>query len=167
MMTMMSHATNACRRGRFSLADKLIGHFDCNQFSKPKSTFTTDLCRPGSHLWWKMKREVHTELNIVRTFTQQDVCAFTTLTGDENPIHGGTIISPGGTTWRKRSDSDAFDGVQQPSVVPGILLASLFPSLIGTHYPGSLYLNQTLKFRNQVLVSRMFEIKINTADINF
>ena len=137
---MMSHATNACRSGWSSLAKKLMGHFDCNQISKAKSTFTGDHA-PGFHLWWKMKREVHTELNIVRTFTQQDVSAFITLTGDENPIHR-----------RKASDSD---GAQQPSVVPGILLASLFPSLIGTHYPGSLYLNQTLKFRNQVLVGRI------------
>lgn len=88
--------------------------------------------------WTQSKRGVHTgQLEVVRTFSQHDVSAFTALTGDENPIHAHG---------------------PHAAVVPGMLLASLFPSLIGTHYPGSLYLNQTLKFRQQVVVSIVFKL---------
>jgi acyl dehydratase len=37
-------------------------------------------------------------------------------------------------------------------VVPGILLASLFPAIIGSKCPGAVYLSQTLKFRAPALV---------------
>lgn len=76
-----------------------------------------------------------------REFTQQDVDAFVQLTGDNNPIHGA-------------------DQQQQPSsnqqssqaIVPGMLLASLFPAIIGTTFPGALYASQSLKFRRPAAV---------------
>ncbi len=37
-------------------------------------------------------------------------------------------------------------------VLPGILLASLFPAIIGTHFPGALYLTQSLAFKAPALV---------------
>ena len=39
------------------------------------------------------------------------------------------------------------------AIIPGSLCASLFPAIIGTAFPGALYLSQTLKFRNPALVS--------------
>lgn len=38
------------------------------------------------------------------------------------------------------------------AIIPGSLCASLFPAIIGTAFPGALYLSQTLKFRNAALV---------------
>lgn len=38
-------------------------------------------------------------------------------------------------------------------VLPGMLCASLFPAIIGSEFPGALYLTQTLKFRQTALVS--------------
>lgn len=70
-----------------------------------------------------------------RQFTTEDVLAFTDLTGDTNPIH----------VDNKKARAN---GVQH-AVVPGMLMASLFPAIIGSNFPGALYATQTLKFRNQ------------------
>ena len=37
-------------------------------------------------------------------------------------------------------------------VLPGMLCASVFPALIGSLFPGALYLTQTLRFRHVALV---------------
>ena len=38
------------------------------------------------------------------------------------------------------------------AVLPGMLCASLFPAIIGSQFPGALYLTQTLNFRQPALV---------------
>ena len=38
------------------------------------------------------------------------------------------------------------------AVVPGLLCSSLFPAIIGSSFPGSLYLSQSLEFRSKVHV---------------
>ena len=48
--------------------------------------------------------------------------------------------------------TQAYTGVGG-AIIPGSLCASLFPAIIGTAFPGALYLSQTLKFRNPALVS--------------
>jgi 3-hydroxybutyryl-CoA dehydratase len=73
----------------------------------------------------------HNEHIRLHTFTQHQVDAFVALTGDGNSIH-------------QDSNGDA--------VVPGILLASLFPAIIGSKYPGAIYVSQDLKFKKKVLV---------------
>jgi hypothetical protein len=42
-------------------------------------------------------------------------------------------------------------GLQGP-VLPGILLASLFPAIIGSRFPGAVYASQTLAFRQPAQV---------------
>ena len=37
-------------------------------------------------------------------------------------------------------------------MLPGMMCASLFPAIIGSAFPGALYLSQTLKFRQPALV---------------
>jgi 3-hydroxybutyryl-CoA dehydratase len=76
-----------------------------------------------------------------RVFAQAEVEAFASLTGDANPIHR----SPG-------SVSGAAAAQQEPPIVPGMLLASLFPAIIGSTFPGALYASQTLKFRRPAAV---------------
>jgi 3-hydroxybutyryl-CoA dehydratase len=66
------------------------------------------------------------------SFSEADVLAFVGACGDANPLH------------RRPSDSNA-----EP-VVPGMLTASLFPAIVGSEAPGSVYMSQTLSFR-QVL----------------
>jgi 3-hydroxybutyryl-CoA dehydratase len=64
------------------------------------------------------------------TFSLADVARFTALTGDANPLH-----------------TDAAAATTSAPIVPGLLLASLFPAIIGTAFPGALYLKQSLSFR--------------------
>jgi acyl dehydratase len=64
------------------------------------------------------------------TFTPRQVEAFADSTGDANPIHR--------------------QGRRDKQVVPGLLCSSLFPAIIGTQFPGSLYLEQSLHFKQKV-----------------
>ena len=70
---------------------------------------------------------------MVRSFNLKDLQEFTLLTGDTNHLH---------------TQSDL---VSTP-IVPGILLASLFPAIIGSKFPGALYAKQELVFKASVLV---------------
>lgn len=73
-----------------------------------------------------------------RAFDQQAVDEFLRLTGDANPIHAG--------------EATAGEAGLPTPVVPGILVAALFPALIGSRCPGSLYLTQRLRFPASALV---------------
>lgn len=75
-----------------------------------------------------------------RTFNQQEVKAFAELSLDTNPLH---------------TDEDFAKTTQFGKlVVPGFLTASMFSAIIGTKFPGygSIYLNQSLSFRNPVFL---------------
>mmetsp|Transcript_17653 Transcript_17653/g.36137 ORF Transcript_17653/g.36137 Transcript_17653/m.36137 type:complete len:218 (+) Transcript_17653:137-790(+) len=71
-------------------------------------------------------------------FSYAQVREFALLTGDTNPIHS----APTGTEAEARGTC----------IVPGILCASLFPTIIGSTFPGSLYLDQSLAFKTKVYV---------------
>lgn len=73
-----------------------------------------------------------------KTISQEDVTAFVQLTGDSNPIHD--------------AGSSSSTPAAAAAVVPGMLLASMFPAIIGSKFPGALYLSQTLKFRRPAAV---------------
>lgn len=45
-----------------------------------------------------------------------------------------------------------YDAGFAGAVLPGMLCASLFPAIIGSQFPGALYLTQTLNFRQAALV---------------
>jgi acyl dehydratase len=77
------------------------------------------------------------------SFGQDDINTFVSLTSDHNEIHVNPEIA------RK-------SGFRR-TIVPGILSASLFPAIISSHYPGALYLTQTLKFREHILVDEVIE----------
>lgn len=105
-----------------------------------------------------------------RTFDAASVDTFTALTGDSNPIHssgrgngdvgssgashdGGSGSSGGGGGERGGSAAcSASRGGAPQAIVPGMLLASLFPAIIGSTFPGALYATQTLAFRAQCTV---------------
>ena len=69
-------------------------------------------------------------------FREAEVRAFVALTGDANPLHV--------------DDAAARRAGLPRRVVPGILVASLFPGIIGTELPGAVYVAQELKFRRPV-----------------
>ncbi|CAL5033692.1 unnamed protein product [Urochloa decumbens] len=75
-----------------------------------------------------------------RRFTEADVAAYAAVSGDRNPVH--------------LDDAAARElgGFQRGCVVHGMLLASLFPSVIAARFPGAVYASQTLKFAAPVYV---------------
>jgi 3-hydroxybutyryl-CoA dehydratase len=76
-----------------------------------------------------------------RMITQMDVDTFVRLTGDTNPIHSS-----------KAADGSSKHAADKAVIVPGMLMASMFPAIIGSSFPGALYLSQTLKFRRSAAV---------------
>ena len=80
-----------------------------------------------------------TTLATTHVFTQPQVDAFCQLTSDTNPIHKGAN-----------------------AIVPGILSASLFPSLISSHFPGSIYASLTLAFRQPISVDEPLEVNLSS-----
>lgn len=73
-----------------------------------------------------------------RQFSAAEVAAFVGMTGDSNPIHVDSAAA-------------AAHGLRAP-ILPGLLSASLFPAIIGSHFPGAVYASQTLKFKAPALV---------------
>ena len=75
-----------------------------------------------------------TEFTLSREFGAAEVAAFTSMTGDSNPIHS------------EQRQQGAEASPHPAAVLPGMLSASLFPAVIGSSFPGALYLKQTLRF---------------------
>ena len=73
-----------------------------------------------------------------RILTTGDIRAFAQLSGDFNPLHTDAH-------YAKRASF-------RTNIAHGMLLAGLFSRLIGMYCParGSLYLSQSLEFRNPV-----------------
>lgn len=78
--------------------------------------------------------------SMTKRFTLSDTASWAALTGDSNPIHAD-------------GSAAAAAGLAEP-ILPGMLLAALFPAIIGSRFPGSVYLSQTLKFAQYAPVSQ-------------
>lgn len=85
-----------------------------------------------------------------RRFSLEDVQTFLDLTGDKNPIH-------------KPSYSPSLSPAP---ILPGILVAALFPALVGTHFPRVLYASQTLKFRKTALVGEPLRATVIAVSVS-
>lgn len=75
-------------------------------------------------------------LATTRAFAPADVAAFLALSGDANPVH--TAPAPAG--------AGAGGAGGAGPLLPGLLTAALFPGLVGSAVPGSVYASQTLRF---------------------
>jgi 3-hydroxybutyryl-CoA dehydratase len=87
-----------------------------------------------------------------RTFTQEDVEIFSTLSGDKNPIHLDEIYAK----------ATRFQG----RIIHGLLVASLISSALGTTLPGpgGVYLSQQLSFRAPARVGERLTAKVRVTD---
>ena len=83
-----------------------------------------------------------------KTFTPAEVASFLQLSGDSNPIHG-------------QAEAARAAGLPGP-ILPGMLSASLFPAIIGSCFPGAVYLSQTLRFKSYALVSTLTTALVNS-----
>ncbi|KAL6841130.1 hypothetical protein ACP4OV_029099 [Aristida adscensionis] len=75
-----------------------------------------------------------------RRFTEADVAAYAAVSGDRNPVHLDDGFARG------------VAGLARGRVVHGMLVASLFPSVIAARFPGAVYASQSLKFAAPVFV---------------
>lgn len=93
--------------------------------------------------------QVGAAYRLSKAFTQQDITTFVTLTGDTNPIH----------TDPKSAREQSF----KATILPGLLSASLFPAIIGSQFPGAVYLKQELTFRNPAMVGETLIATVTVA----
>ena len=89
-----------------------------------------------------------------RKFTYEDVKAFATLSGDKNPLHVDK-------TFGKNSQFGQ-------NVVHGMLISSLFSTLVGMYCPGekSLYLSQSLEFRRPLFIGQTVQVRGTVVEKN-
>ena len=81
-----------------------------------------------------------------RCFTAKDVEDFANVSGDKNPVH----------LDEEFAKTTRFGG----RIVHGMLCGSLFSTLFATRLPGSIYINQSLKFVKPVYINDTIEAKI-------
>nr|GMD12541.1 (R)-specific enoyl-CoA hydratase [Ipomoea batatas] len=77
-------------------------------------------------------------LKQARVFTEADVVECSKLSHDTNPLHFDSECA------KLAGFSDRL--------VPGILVASLFPRTIASNFPGAIYVSQTLHFKSPVYI---------------
>lgn len=77
-------------------------------------------------------------LKETRVFSEKDVFEYSKVSGDLNPIHFD-------------SESARAAGFQD-RLVHGLLVASLFPRIISSHFPRAIYVSQNIHFKLPVYV---------------
>lgn len=77
-------------------------------------------------------------LKLTRTFTKEDVMEYGKVTFDSNPLHFD-------------SESARNAGFED-RLVHGMLVATLFPWIISSHFPGAVYVSQSLHFKLPVYI---------------
>lgn len=86
-----------------------------------------------------------------RIFSSQDLVQFSKLSFDANPLHLDSEYA------KKAGYTDR--------IVPGILIASLFPTIIASHFAGAVYASQTLHFRLPVYVDEEIIGEVEATNI--
>ncbi|XP_077246832.1 hydroxyacyl-thioester dehydratase type-like protein [Tasmannia lanceolata] len=77
-------------------------------------------------------------LRKTRRFSDLDNMDYSKLTHDSNPLHFDVEC--------------ARNAGFEDRIVPGMLIASLFPRIIASHFPGAVYVSQSLQFKLPVYV---------------
>ena len=119
-------ATAACRWASTSAACQGSGEGGDGDGGGASAAAADDGLAPGA------------TFSLSKRFGAGEVAAWAALTGDSNAIHVDARAA-------------AAAGLAAP-ILPGLLLAALFPAIIGSHFPGALYLSQTLRFRHAATV---------------
>jgi len=94
-------------------------------------------------------------VSLLKKITEKDIMVFSTLTGDNNPVHVNDDFAKK-TIFKKR-------------IAHGFLSASLISTVIATKLPGpgSIYLSQNLKFLAPVFIDDevVTKVTIKTIDL--
>jgi acyl dehydratase len=95
--------------------------------------------------------EVGESAELERTLTWEDIELFAAMSGDVNPAH----------VDEEYARSDRFHAI----VAHGMWCASLISTLLGTKLPGpgTIYLEQTLRFRRPVVIGDTITVSVTVA----
>ncbi|EOY33096.1 Thioesterase superfamily protein isoform 1 [Theobroma cacao] len=86
-----------------------------------------------------------------RIFSDKDVVEYSKVTHDANPLH-------------LDSGSARAAGFED-RLVHGMLVASLFPRIISSHFPGAIYVSQSLHFRSPVYIGDEIVGEVHAVNI--
>ncbi|XP_057545059.1 uncharacterized protein LOC130824179 [Amaranthus tricolor] len=86
-----------------------------------------------------------------RIFTNEDVVEYSKVSQDSNPLHFDDEFAK----------TPGFQG----RIVHGMLVASLFPQIISSHFPGAVYVSQSLQFRQPVYVGEEILGEVQATNI--
>lgn len=86
-----------------------------------------------------------------RAFSREEVLTYSQLSHDSNPIH--------------LDNSSAQRAGFKDAVVHGTLYAGLFPSLIASHFPGAIYVSQTLQFKAPVCIGDKLLTEVQALEL--
>ncbi|OVA09227.1 MaoC-like domain [Macleaya cordata] len=86
-----------------------------------------------------------------RNFSDQDVLDYSKLSHDLNPMHFDSKC--------------AQDAGFKDRIVHGMLVASLFPQIIASHFPGAVYVSQSLHFKLPVYIGEEVVAQIQALNI--
>lgn len=91
--------------------------------------------------------------SVCRSFTPEEVAAFSSLSMDANPIHLNEVY--------------ASKSIFKHRIVHGLLTSSLFSAIIGTKLPGngSIYLKQDLNFRKPIYHNETIKAEVTVKEI--
>ncbi|XP_039138225.1 (R)-specific enoyl-CoA hydratase [Dioscorea cayenensis subsp. rotundata] len=92
-------------------------------------------------------------LKEMRRFSEADVARFAEVSGDRNPVHFDPDFA---------LSAAGFSGGR---IVHGMLVASLFPSIIASHFPGAIYVSQTLQFKLPVYIDDEVVAKVQALSV--
>ncbi|KAM0996501.1 hypothetical protein ACFX15_006190 [Malus domestica] len=86
-----------------------------------------------------------------RVFTNEDVLEYSKVSHDSNPLH---------------LDSEAARNAGfEDRLVHGMLVAALFPKIISSHFPGAIYVSQSLHFRLPVYIGEEIVGEVQATNI--
>ncbi|XP_021889798.1 uncharacterized protein LOC110808578 isoform X1 [Carica papaya] len=90
-------------------------------------------------------------LKDTRTFSSEDVLEYSKVSHDCNPLHFDSYSAR----------SAGFED----RLVHGMLVASLFPQIISSHFPGAIYVSQSLHFRLPVYIGDKIVAEIQAVTL--
>ncbi|CAI9776472.1 unnamed protein product [Fraxinus pennsylvanica] len=90
-------------------------------------------------------------LKQARIFSNSDIIGYSKLTSDSNPLHFDLECAK----------NAGFADLP----VPGMLVASLFPRIIASNFPGAVYVKQTLEFRSPLYCGEEITGEVQASNI--
>lgn len=92
--------------------------------------------------------------SLSKTFTDEDVRAFATISGDQNPVHLDDEYAAT-TPFKKR-------------IAHGMLTAGLISAILGTQLPGegTIYLSQTINFKAPVYLDETITATVTVIKLH-